>query len=474
MGWHGDTWARAMSVEPAAARNFALEVVRRIRQAGFEALWAGGCVRDRLLGLVPKDYDVATSATPDQIQQLFGHRRTLAIGASFGVISVRGGRREGQIEVATFRRDAAYLDGRHPQYVTFSTAVDDAQRRDFTINGLFYDPIEERVLDYVGGQEDLVRGVVRAIGDPTQRIDEDKLRMLRAVRFAATFRFALDPATLAAVQKHARQLGIVSAERVAAELRRMLVHDQRHRALELLAECELLTVILPEAADCWPVAGERDDDRVASWNRVVGLLEQLHEPSFAVALAALLREPCWHGRGSAGLPTREAGAAATEPAEALATRAPVTSSEDQENSVARFVARICGRWRLSKEETAGVSRILTIEPLLRRARRLAVPQLQRILVGPWIDEGLQLAQAVARVEHDAAEDLALCRERLALPRQILNPPPLVTGSDLIGLGIPRGPKYRLLLDAVRDAQIEGRIRDQAEAIALVRELASRE
>src|SRR3954447_24762852 len=205
--------------DPARQRDFALEIAQKLRAAGFEALWAGGCVRDELLGLTPKDYDVATSATPEQIRDLFGHRRTLPIGAAFGVITVLGPRTAGQIEGATFRTDAAYSDGRHPDSVTFSTAEHDAQRRDFTINGLFYDPVAEKVVDYVGGQEDLKARILRAIGNPRLRLSEDKLRMLRAVRFAAAFNFQIDPGTLLAIQEMAPQIGTVSGERIGAEIR---------------------------------------------------------------------------------------------------------------------------------------------------------------------------------------------------------------------------------------------------------------
>ena len=174
---------------PDEQRRFALDVVRRLRGAGFEAYWAGGCVRDQLLGRTPKDYDVATNAMPEQVRQLFGRRRTLAIGAAFGVIAVIGPKPAGTVEVTTFRRDAAYSDGRHPDSVAFSSPEEDASRRDFTINGLFYDPVEDRVIDYVGGQADLAAGRIRAIGNARDRFAEDKLRMLRAVRFAATFAF---------------------------------------------------------------------------------------------------------------------------------------------------------------------------------------------------------------------------------------------------------------------------------------------
>src|SRR5262245_29980401 len=262
-------------------REFALEIAQKLRTAGFEALWAGGCVRDQLLGITPKDSDVATSAKPDEIRDLFGRRRTLPIGASFGVIMVLGPRDAGQIEVATFRKDAAYSDGRHPDAVTFSDAEHDAQRRDFTINGLFFDPLAEQVIDYVGGQQDLARRVIRAIGDPLARIAEDKLRMLRAARFAARFDFALDAGTLAAIRQQAAELVIVSAERVAAELRLILTHASRAAGVQLLADTNLLEVVLPEAA---PLLQSREP-----WTRCVNNLALLHAPTFAMALAALLR-----------------------------------------------------------------------------------------------------------------------------------------------------------------------------------------
>jgi len=216
--------------DPDKQQQFAEDVVGRLREAGFEAYWAGGCVRDQMMGRRPKDFDVATSATPEQIRELFGRRRTLAIGAAFGVITVLGGKPLEPIEVATFRRDAAYSDGRHPDSVTFSSAEEDASRRDFTINGLFYDPVEKKVIDFVGGCEDMQRRVIRAIGCPRDRITEDKLRMLRAVRFAAALEFEIDEETFLAVREMADQIGVVSAERIAAEVTKMLIGRNRVRA----------------------------------------------------------------------------------------------------------------------------------------------------------------------------------------------------------------------------------------------------
>ncbi len=263
-------------------REFAVRVVRRLQEAGHTALWAGGCVRDLLLGLSAADYDVATSATPDEVRTLFGHRRTLAVGASFGVIVVVGRGDEGQVEVATFRTEGPYLDGRRPERVEFATAEQDALRRDFTINGLFLDPLTDEVFDYVGGRADLERRVLRAIGDPVERFREDKLRMLRGVRLAARFDYALDPHTAAAITAHADEILVVSQERIAQELKKMLEHPRRVAAIRLAEELGLLARILPEGT------GELPRDR----------LSRLEEPSFALALAALLadgdapRTPC--------------------------------------------------------------------------------------------------------------------------------------------------------------------------------------
>jgi poly(A) polymerase len=201
-------------------REFAIDVVKRLQSAGFQAFWAGGCVRDELLGLVPKDYDIATDARPEEVQRLF--RRTVAVGVSFGVVEVLGPRQDGdvlKVQVATFRTDAGYSDGRRPDQVVFSSAREDALRRDFTTNGMFFDPLKNELLDYVGGQADLQARVLRAIGDPHVRFAEDKLRLLRAIRIATRFDLTIEPATAAAIRAMADQLPVVSAERIADELR---------------------------------------------------------------------------------------------------------------------------------------------------------------------------------------------------------------------------------------------------------------
>lgn len=415
------------------SREFALEVVRQLRAAGYEALWAGGCVRDQLMGLTPKDYDVATSARPEQIRELFGHRRTLAIGAAFGVVTVLGPKEATPIEVATFRCDGAYLDGRHPDSVTFSTAELDAQRRDFTINGLFFDPLSEQVIDYVGGRDDLHRQVIRAIGSPHDRFNEDKLRMLRAVRFAATFGFTVEPASLDAIQELAGEIVIVSAERIAAEMRRMLVHPRRGLALELLRESRLLPVILPEAATFDLVHAQ---DSELHWANMLAMLNAVQAPGFATALAILLRPLCRRP---------EAGCAVPEV----------------------IAASICRRWKLANEELEIVGHLLRHEATVRAAPSIPWPQLQRLLIAPHAEELLTYASAVCHVLEGNDSAVQFCRQQLALPPAELDPPPLLTGDDLKRLGIPPGPAYKRLLDALRDAQLDRLVLTQSDAVAFI-------
>ncbi|MHC4401214.1 MAG: CCA tRNA nucleotidyltransferase [Planctomycetota bacterium] len=407
-------------LDPEKQRQFAVEVVRRLRDAGFEAYWAGGCVRDRLLGKTPKDYDVATDATPPEIRRIFGHRRTLAIGAAFGVITVLGPRQAGQIEVATFRRDAAYSDGRHPDGVAFSTAREDASRRDFTINGIFYDPVDERVIDYVGGREDLARGVIRAIGDPRERIREDKLRMLRAVRFTAALRFALDANTLDAIHEMAAAISVVSPERIAVEMERMLVGPGRTAAVRLVVQTGLAAVVLPEVV-------ARDEAGRHHLDHALDVLERLEHPAFPLALAVLL--------------------------------IPVVDPRGAEAA--------CRRWRLSNRETERVRWLVGHHRSLEKARSTPWSAIQKILIADGIDDLLALGAAEAQAGSGDASQVEWCRSKLAQPPEVLNPPPLLTGDDLIQHGIPAGPAYRVLLERVRDAQLDRQIHSKTDALGLV-------
>lgn len=404
-------------------RDFALDVVRKLRAAGYESLWAGGCVRDQLLGIEPKDYDVATSATPDQIRDLFGKRRTLAIGASFGVITVLGPRAAGQIEVATFRRDAAYSDGRHPDHVTFTNAQEDAQRRDFTINGLFFDPLAEEVVDYVNGQADLAAQRIRAIGDARLRIGEDKLRMLRAVRFAATFGFRIEDETFQVIRQMAPDITTVSAERIGAEVRRMLLDARRTTAVELLSDTNLLVYVLPEVAQL----------DAPSWQETLRVLGSLDGPTLPLAFAAALLKV---GEG------------------------------DSTGEVAGKVGR---RLRYTNKETDRAGWLLANLPTIGEAQQVAWPRLQRLLVHDGAAELLALHEAIAGPVDPA---LALCRERLAWPAERLNPTPLVDGADLIARGLQPGPQFAPLLERIRDAQLSGEITSRDDALRLADRLAA--
>jgi poly(A) polymerase len=400
-------------------REFALDVVRRLRDAGHDALWAGGCVRDQLLGRTPKDYDVATSARPDAVRELFGRRRTLAIGASFGVISVLAPKPLTQIDVATFRTDGEYADGRRPDSVTFTDAEHDAQRRDFTINGLFFDPIAEQVVDYVGGLADIAARLVRAIGDPRRRFAEDKLRMLRAVRFAATYDFALDPGTLDAIRAMAAEVAVVSRERIAAELRRMLAHASRRRGVELLAEADLLQPILPALA---AQAAANDE----AWQASLARVGRLTDAEFPLALAAWL-----------------------------------TGLVDADG------VRALGRGlKLSNKEIDRTAWLVKHAPLLAEAADAAWPRLQRLLAHEGGADIVAFA-AASLPENDAG--LARVRSQMARPREEWNPPPLVTGDDLLAHGIRAGRLFAELLEHLRDEQLDGRLATREEAIATARQ-----
>ncbi len=433
---------------PGEQRKFAIDVVNQLRAAGFTAYWAGGCVRDRLLGSEPKDYDVATDATPPQIQEVFGHRRTLGIGAAFGVVAVLGGRRAGQIEVATFRSDAAYSDGRHPDSVTFSNDREDARRRDFTINGLFYDPTTDRVIDHVGGLVDLDLKIIRAIGDPAARLAEDKLRMLRAVRFAASLDFQLEAETMSAIQSVAGEIHRVSAERIAQEMRHMLLHPNRARAMRLLLETRLLAEVLPEALALLPdEQSATGEPTAAGWERSLRVLEHLDRPSFALALAALLLaivETCDRETSRTG------------------------DAADRGKSPGVKIARAVGlRWKLPNKEVDSIAWLVDKEPAVAAARETAWPRLQRILTSGGIEELLALAEARAMTSGGNLDEVETCRELLAQPPEQLNPPPLVDGNDLIGHGIPTGKAYSVILRCVRDAQLDKSISNKEEALSLV-------
>jgi len=404
----------AIPCDPAAAREFALVVVGRLRSAGHEAVWAGGCVRDELLGRTPADYDVATSARPDQVRAVFGNRHTLAVGAAFGVITVLGPRGAGQVEVATFRSDAAYTDGRHPAGVTFTNAREDALRRDFTINGLFLDPISGDVHDYVEGRADLTAGIVRAIGNAAMRFGEDHLRMLRAVRFAAGFGFTLEEQTQAAIVRMAHLVTTVSPERVAAELRAIVARPGRRRALELLVQTGLAREVLPEVAPADGAVAAH-----AAWHDSARIIDALDEPEIASALAVL----------TAALP-------------------PETPR------------RIAARLRLSTRELKTACWLHEAVAFVDGTGELDLDQRPWSQLQPWLshDAAFLLAdvlRARAACGHGSAATAGWVTAKLQMPHEQLDPPPLVTGNDLLAAGVPAGRPVGQVLAAVRALQLDG-------------------
>lgn len=411
----------ALPADPTAAREFAFEVVANLRQAGFEAVWAGGCVRDELLGHTPADYDVATSATPPQVRKLFGQRRTLAVGAAFGVITVLGPRAAGQVEVATFRADAAYTDGRHPAGVTFCSAREDALRRDFTINGLFFDPLAGEVIDYVGGQDDLTAGIVRAIGVATMRFGEDHLRILRAVRFSAGFGFPLERETRRAIESMAHLVDLVSPERIAAELRTMCSRPGRGRAISLLVDTGLVG----------PVFHEFSTGDVAFWQTAAATIDALDEPGLPLALAVLC------------------------------------------NGDPAAVDRISQRLRLSNQERKQAGWL--VEAVAAIGTGGSVTELEGrpwSTLQPWLGHQwrFQLAdvlRASAGIAGTGGAAAAWISQQVVRPLAELAPPELLSGNDLLACGVPPGPMVGQVLKELRVAQLDGQITSREEALQAV-------
>lgn len=435
-------------------REFAIDVVRILQSAGYQALWAGGCVRDELLGLSPNDYDVATNARPDEVQKLF--RRSIGIGASFGVIEIIGPRdpsRGGEhltVEVATFRSDGSYSDGRRPDSVVFSTPDQDAQRRDFTINGMFFDPIARQLHDYVGGRADLDAKVLRAIGNPFDRFTEDKLRVLRAVRIAARFELSIDPDTMQAAKQLAPEIRVVSVERIAEELRRLLTHPNRGQAVRLLRELNLVEPILPELVPTFTLPqGLPAAPTGTLWDHTLRVIELLpEEVTFPLAFAALLHD--------IGKP-RVVGRTAER-----------YTFHGHEHVGKRMTETIADRLKLSTAEKTRITWLVEKHQYLADAPTMRLSRLKPILVHPGISELLALHRADARATGTSLEHVEFCERMIRdTPPEELNPPPVLTGDDLKSLGMKPGPEFKQLLDSVREAQLEGRVRTKDEAQALV-------
>jgi poly(A) polymerase len=434
----------------SACRDFATEIVTRLRQAGYQALWAGGCVRDLILGQTPADYDVATAATPEQVMAALPYR-AITVGISFGVVRVRHPRLDGvEVEIATFRSDGAYIDGRRPKSVVFGSPELDAARRDFTINGMFMDPLSGEVIDFVGGQEDLTNHILRAIGDPVARLREDRLRSLRAIRLAARFGLEIEPATRAALRAMAGQITGVSAERIAQELRRMLVHSSRAQAMNLALETGLAAAVLPPVVAMKGLfQGKPMQPEGDLWDHTMLVLELLPpEPSFTLAFAALL-----HDAGKPVTRVLHSGRYAFH---------------HHEQAGARIAERLSSRLKLSNSERERITWLVANHQYLGEARRLRESKLKRMLAHPAIEELLALHEADALASFGRSEEVDYCRRYLEVePTGPINPPPLVNGHDLVRHGLEPGVRFATLLEQLRDAQLEGVIRSKRDALEWV-------
>ncbi|MCK6439123.1 MAG: CCA tRNA nucleotidyltransferase [Planctomycetes bacterium] len=414
-----------------AAHALALSIVRRLRDAGHVAYFAGGCVRDRILGGDPKDYDVATSAQPDTVEKLF--TRSVPVGKAFGVIRVLDETNSAvAVEVATFRSDGRYLDGRRPESVTYSGEVEDAKRRDFTINGLFYDPLVDKVIDHIGGADDIRARIVRAIGEPHARFSEDKLRLLRAVRFACRFNFEIEEATWKALCEMAGQITQVSYERIRDELNATFTGMARGRALRLLLESGLLDAVLPEVAALVGKPGPAGD----LFGETAAMLDMLDKESVTQNLAwgALLHAAC-------------------QPNEADA---------------------LLRRLKQSNVLIERVTTLLRLQDTPASASQMSLAELKRYLRTDGIDEVLTLHALIQTARGGGLDGARFCRRKLTEYAATAKGDPLrpvvpIDGNDLKALGIPPGPFYKEVIEAIETEMLEDRLYTKNEAIVFAQE-----
>jgi poly(A) polymerase len=433
----------------SAMEQTARDLVRKLRVSGHVAYYAGGCVRDLLSGKPPKDVDIATDARPEVVQKMFP--RTYAVGAHFGVIVVL--ENDFQFEVATFRSDGVYLDGRRPVEVHFATAKEDAARRDFTINGMFFDPEKDEVIDFVGGRADLERRLVRAIGDPAQRFAEDRLRMLRAVRFAAVLGFEIDAATWDAVVASAASINEISAERIREELVRIFLSPKRARGWDLFDASGLMKVVLPELEamkGCEQPPQFHPEGDVFKHTRI--MLELLP----AEASLPLVFSVLFHDIGK-----------------------PPTSIVDEEGRIrfnghdrigAEMTEAIMERLRFSRAEIDATVEAVRQHMVFKDVPNMRVAKLKRFMARPTFEDELELHRVDCASSHAMLDNYEfLLKKKEEFANEPIIPPPLVTGDDLIAMGLKPGPKFGEILEAMETRQLEGALRSRDEALEWVKE-----
>ena len=423
----------------------ALEIVGALRADGKRALLAGGCVRDLVLGVEPKDYDIATDATPEEVGRVF--EKTIPVGVEFGIVAVI--LEQGQYEVARFRTEGPYRDGRHPESVTFAEPQEDARRRDFTINGMFYDVEEERVVDFVGGKEDLEAGVVRAIGDPVERFREDFLRMLRAVRFAARLGFEIEPATYRAIKATASRIGETSAERIRDELTLILTEGGASRGMALLMETGLLAELMPEVADMDGVAQSPEHHPEGDvWTHVKMMLDELEAgESETLAWGVLLHD--------IGKPPTY-------------TEADRIRFNGHDALGAKMASALCRRLHMSNDEIERISNLTAHHMRFRHVKEMRLSKLKRFPRQPNFRELLELHRIDCVCSHGGLDLHEFCVQQLEeAGEEDLRPERLLSGDDLIAMGFEPGPRFKEILNRVEDEQLEGRVATREEAVALV-------
>ena len=435
-------------------KSAAVEVIRKLREHKHQAYLVGGCVRDIVLGREPQDWDVATDATPDDVMRIFPE--TYAVGAQFGVVLVpyeeNGAKRT--IEVATFRSDGKYTDGRHPDEVRFTkTAEEDVRRRDFTINGLLLDPLDgEKLLDYVGGRKDIDAGIIRTIGEAERRFNEDKLRMLRAVRFAARFGYQVEAKTMQAMRESAPKIHQVSRERVRDELTKMLTEGKARRAFELLDESKLLHEVLPE------IENEKGVEQPP----------QFHPEGDVWVHTLMLLE----GLKAGGSPTLAWGALLHDVGKPPTfRRAPDRIRFDNHAEVgAKMAEAICQRLRMSNDDTEQIAAIVSQHMKFPELPKMRESTLKRFLRQPKFDEHLEMHRLDCLSSHRDLTLYEFAKEKLATtPPEQIRPQPLLTGHDLIAAGYAAGPRFKEMLSEVEDAQLEGAVKSKEEAMEFLRQ-----
>ena len=423
-------------------------LVGRLRAAGHLAYFAGGCVRDLVRGQTPKDFDIATDARPEDVQKIFS--RTYAVGAHFGVIVVL--EKDWQFEVATFRSDGIYLDGRHPAQVSFSSPEEDARRRDFTINGMFFDPPNDAVIDFVGGREDLAAGIVRAIRDPAQRFAEDRLRLLRAVRFATVLEFEIEPVTWSAIVQAAPTIQEISSERIREELMRIFLSPQRVRGWDLLDASGLMKAILPEIENlkgcAQPPQFHPEGDVFRHTRLMLELLPD--EVSLPLVLSVL-----FHDIGK-----------------------PPTASVDEAGRIrfnghdrigAEMTEALMQRLRFSRAEIDPTVEAVRQHMVFKDVPNMRIAKLKRFMARPTFADELELHRVDCAGSHGMLDNYEfLQRKREEFANEPIIPPPLVTGDDLIALGLRPGPHFGEILEAIETQQLEGTLGDRPAALAWVK------